>query len=51
VAEHRALLAAWANRYGLMMTGGSDCHDRVDRPLGMAGVSQAELDVLLGRLL
>ena len=51
IAEHRALMAAWANRYGLMMTGGSDCHDQVNRPLGIAGVSQAELDVLLERLL
>jgi 3',5'-nucleoside bisphosphate phosphatase len=49
--EHEALMAEWAKKYGLMMTGGSDCHDRVERPLGVAGVSQAELDALLGRLL
>lgn len=48
--EHRALMAAWAKKYGLMTSGGSDCHDRVDRPLGVAGVSQAELDTLLARL-
>jgi hypothetical protein len=49
--EHEALMAEWARKYGLMMTGGSDCHDRVERPLGVAGVSQAELDALLARLL
>jgi predicted metal-dependent phosphoesterase TrpH len=47
---HEALMAEWAGRYGLMMTGGSDCHDRVQRPLGVAGVSAAELAALLARL-
>lgn len=50
VAEHEALMAEWAEKYGLFMTGGSDCHDQVNRPLGVAGVSQAELDVLLQHL-
>lgn len=50
VAEHRALMAEWAERYGLIQTGGSDCHDRVNRPLGVAGVDAAGLDVLLGLL-
>ncbi|MCP4424901.1 MAG: PHP domain-containing protein [Chloroflexi bacterium] len=50
VAVHEALMAEWAQKYGLMMTGGSDCHDRVNRPLGVAGVSQEELDALLSRL-
>lgn len=50
VAEHRALMAEWARRYGLITTGGSDCHDSVNRPLGVAGVSQEELDTLLDYL-
>jgi predicted metal-dependent phosphoesterase TrpH len=50
VDEHRQLMAEWAEKYGLIQTGGSDCHDRVDRPLGMAGVSQWELDILLAKL-
>ena len=50
VAEHRALMAEWAERYGLIQTGGSDCHDRVNRPLGVAGVDAAGLDALLGLL-
>jgi hypothetical protein len=50
VAEHREMMAEWADKYGLIQTGGSDCHDRVDRPLGVAGVSQEELDILLARL-
>lgn len=50
VAEHRTLMAEWADQYGLIQTGGSDCHDPVERPLGIAGVSQEELKVLLQRL-
>ncbi|RMG99916.1 MAG: PHP domain-containing protein [Chloroflexi bacterium] len=49
--EHEQLMAVWAKKYGLLMTGGSDCHDRVDRPLGVAGVSEAELEALLARLM
>ena len=49
--QHRQLMADWAKKYNLITSGGSDCHDRVDRPLGVAGVSQAELDTLLARLL
>ena len=47
---HEALMAQWAQKYGLMMTGGSDCHDRVERPLGVTGVTQAEYEMLLARL-
>lgn len=50
VAEHREMMAEWAREYGLIQMGGSDCHDRMDRPLGVAGVSQEELDILLARL-
>lgn len=48
--QHEALMAEWAQRYGLLVTGGSDCHDRVERPLGVAGVNEAELVALLARL-
>ena len=48
--QHRTLMAEWAKKYNLITSGGSDCHDRVDRPLGAAGVSQAELDTMLARL-
>ena len=50
VAEHRALMATWAERYDLIQTGGSDCHDRVNRPLGVAGVGEDELEVLTSLL-
>lgn len=48
--EHEALMAQWAARYDLIMTGGSDCHDREQRPLGVAGVSAEELRLLCQRL-
>lgn len=50
IQEHRDLMRAWADQYDLITTGGSDCHDSVSRPLGVAGVSQEELDMLLVRL-
>ena len=50
VQEHRELMAAWADQYDLIQTGGSDCHDRVNRPLGVAGVGEDELEVLTSLL-
>ena len=50
VPEHRELMAAWADQYDLIQTGGSDCHDRVNRPLGVAGVGEDELEVLTSLL-
>ncbi len=47
VARHRQLISQWATAYGLIETGGSDCHDRVDRPLGVAGVDADRLAILL----
>lgn len=48
--QHRALIAQWAAEYGLIETGGSDCHDRVDRPLGVDGIDAERLGVLVQRL-
>jgi len=45
--QHRKLLLQWAEKYNLIVTGGSDCHDSVQRPLGIEGVTQEELEVLL----
>ena len=50
VQEHRDLMAAWAEKYDLIQTGGSDCHDRINRPLGVAGVDQDGLNALLALL-
>ncbi|MBK8985866.1 MAG: PHP domain-containing protein [Chloroflexi bacterium] len=50
IPAHRALLAQWAQRYDLLMTGGSDCHDGVERPLGVAGVTAAAFTALFNRL-
>jgi 3',5'-nucleoside bisphosphate phosphatase len=47
---HETLMRQWAARHNLLVTGGSDCHDRVERPLGVAGVSATELEALLARL-
>lgn len=50
IQEHRDLIAGWAEKHGLIQTGGSDCHDRVNRPLGVAGVDEAGLEALFALL-
>lgn len=48
--EHRDLMSQWADAYALLKTGGSDCHDQVNRPIGAAGVQQDVLNILLDLL-
>jgi 3',5'-nucleoside bisphosphate phosphatase len=38
--EHQALLRDWAGQYDLLITGGSDCHDAIERPPGVAGIDE-----------
>jgi len=48
--EHCQLLATWAERYNLIVTGGSDCHDEEQRPLGMCGINQSEFDMFCKKI-
>ncbi len=48
--EHQHLLKSWARKHTLFMTGGSDCHDATQRPLGVCGISQSEFDVFKGAI-
>ena len=48
--ELEEILFDWVRRYDLLITGGSDCHDRENRPLGIKGMDQGELDKLLERI-
>ena len=43
--EQQAMLCQWAEKYNLVITGGSDCHDKVHRPPGVAGISKARFDL------
>ena len=43
---HRQILLAWAKTHGLLVTGGSDCHDAMARPLGVSGISEWEFNLL-----
>jgi len=47
--EYQDLMRDWAKRYDLLVTGGSDCHDRSCRPLGIAGLSKDEYDLFYRR--
>ena len=40
--EHQELMASWAQKYQLLKTGGSDCHDGKERPTGVRGISESE---------
>ena len=42
IEAHREILKSWADKYHLLMTGGSDCHDNTDRPLGVDGMKESE---------
>jgi predicted metal-dependent phosphoesterase TrpH len=35
-------LLVWAKHHNLLITGGSDCHDASERPLGTAGISESD---------
>ncbi|GBE41569.1 MAG TPA: PHP domain-containing protein [Nitrospirae bacterium] len=48
--ELENVLLSWVKRYDLLITGGSDCHDRKNRPLGVKGIDQSELDKLMERI-
>lgn len=48
--EHRLLLLQWAETFRLVITGGSDCHDPVHRPLGIDGLTHEELEVVRKKL-
>ncbi len=39
---HQELLLSWVGQYDLLVTGGSDCHDALERPLGVAGIPEPE---------
>ncbi len=43
--EHRQVLLSWAEIHGLFVTGGSDCHDAVERPPGVSGISESEFKI------
>ena len=42
IKEHQELMKSWAKKYHLLITGGSDCHDGKERPLGVSGISEPE---------
>jgi 3',5'-nucleoside bisphosphate phosphatase len=48
--EHIKLLEQWAKERDLIMTGGSDFHDRKLRPMGTAGIDDKGYQMFLSRL-
>ena len=50
IPAHREILRTWAEKYNLVATGGSDCHDGVDRPIGVCGISREAFETFKGRI-
>ena len=50
IRAHEQVVEGWAGKYGLLVTGGSDCHDAVHRPLGMAGISESQFNLFKAEL-
>ena len=48
--EYEKAMLQWCSRYNLIATGGSDCHDKEIRPLGIKGISHHDLDRLLKKI-
>lgn len=40
--EHEQLIVQWSQRHNLVLTGGSDCHDKSERPFGVQGLTKEE---------
>lgn len=40
--EHQQIVMSWAETHGLIVTGGSDCHDGVNRPMGICGLDEKQ---------
>jgi len=48
--ELEDIILSWAKRHDLLITGGSDCHDSSNRPLGTSGINQHEFDRLMKKI-
>ncbi|MBF0378266.1 MAG: PHP domain-containing protein [Desulfamplus sp.] len=46
IEAHKVILHQWAKQYSLVITGGSDCHDQLIRPLGVEGITREEFEKL-----
>ena len=43
--EHTQLLLGWAEKHTLVVTGGSDCHDHITRPVAVCGLTESYYDM------
>lgn len=50
IKVHQDLMKTWAKKYHLLMTGGSDCHDGIERPLGAQGISETDYELFKAAL-
>lgn len=43
--EFQTMMQKWADKHNLIITGGSDCHDKNERPFGVSGLSESRFHV------
>jgi len=48
--EHIEILKQIAKKHSLLITGGSDFHDRVKRPMGTGGIGATDLEMLMAKV-
>ncbi len=51
IKEHEDLVYSWARKYNLFVTGGSDTHDAIDRPIGVKGIDESQFNILKAALI
>lgn len=51
IKAHQDLMKFWAKKHHLLMTGGSDCHDGTERPLGVEGITESEYTIFKAALI
>ena len=50
IKAHQGLMKSWARQYHLLITGGSDCHDGIERPFGVKGISESDFKLFKAAL-
>lgn len=48
--KHKKILKSWADKHNLIVTGGSDCHDKKNRPLGKVYIKKKDFELFYKHL-
>ncbi|MCF6248337.1 MAG: PHP domain-containing protein [Desulfobacula sp.] len=51
IKDHEDLVLSWAVKHQLLVTGGSDTHDAIDRPIGVRGIDESQYKIFKAALI